>query len=31
MAKQTRIIIAILGVVLVLFFINRQFQKKYTV
>ena len=31
MAKQTRIIIAIFGVVLVLFFINRQSQKKYTV
>ena len=31
MAKQTQIIVAILGIVLVLFFINRQSQKKYTV
>ena len=31
MAKQTRIAVIILAAVLVLFVINRQSQKKYTV
>ena len=31
MAKQTRIIVIVLGIALVLFFISRQSQKKYTV
>ena len=31
MARQTRIIVIVLGIVLIIFFINRQSQKKYTV
>ena len=31
MARQTRIIVIALGIVLIIFFINRQSQKKYTV
>ncbi len=31
MAKQTRIIVIVLGIVLILFFINQRSQKRYTV